>query len=62
MFECQQESRTRKVEHSFDELKESSEFNYENTEAKLRELENILTEVLFDLTISLLVFVFFVFF
>lgn len=43
---CQLESRTRKIEDSVDELKDSSEFNHGRTEGKLRQLGNILTEVL----------------
>ncbi|XP_024025327.1 uncharacterized protein LOC21397693 [Morus notabilis] len=42
---CQLESRTRKIEDSVDELKDSSEFNHGWTEGKLTQLENILTEI-----------------
>ncbi|XP_062116179.1 uncharacterized protein LOC133830263 [Humulus lupulus] len=42
---CQLENRTRKIEYSVEELKGSSEFNHGKSGAKLRELENILTEV-----------------
>ncbi|KAL5544089.1 hypothetical protein UlMin_007873 [Ulmus minor] len=42
---CQLESRTRKMEHSVDELMDSCEYNHGRTEVKLRELENILVEV-----------------
>ena len=49
---CQLETRTRKIEHSVDELKDSSVFNHERTEKKLWELENFLTEVLFQICIG----------
>lgn len=53
----QLESRTRKIEDSVEELKEFSVFNHGRTEAKLRELENVLTEVLFSFTVCLLALV-----
>ncbi|GMN45976.1 hypothetical protein TIFTF001_015154 [Ficus carica] len=42
---CQLENRTRKIEDTVDELKDSSEFNHGRTEGKLKQLENILTEI-----------------
>ena len=43
----QLESRTRQIEHSVNELKDSSEYNHGGTERRLRKLENILIQVLF---------------
>lgn len=44
---CQVESKTRQVEHSIEDLKDSTKDHYGKTEGKLRELENILREVFF---------------
>ncbi|KAL5544152.1 hypothetical protein UlMin_007936 [Ulmus minor] len=41
----QLESRTRQIEHSVNELKDSSEYNHGGTERRLRKLENILIQV-----------------
>lgn len=43
----QLESRTRQIEHSVDDLKESIGNNYGSTDGKMRQLENILREVQF---------------
>lgn len=51
---CQLDNRTRKIEDTVDELKDSSEFNHGRTEGKLTQLENILTEVIFNFTVSVL--------
>ncbi|KAF3437487.1 hypothetical protein FNV43_RR20240 [Rhamnella rubrinervis] len=42
---CQVESRTRQIEHSIEDMKDSTKYHYGRTEGKLRELENILREV-----------------
>ncbi|KAH7528423.1 hypothetical protein FEM48_Zijuj05G0070600 [Ziziphus jujuba var. spinosa] len=42
---CQVESKTRQIEHSVEDLKDSTKYQYGRTEGKVRELENILREV-----------------
>lgn len=44
---CQVESKTRKIEHSIEDLMDTTKNHYGRTEGKLRELENILREVYF---------------
>lgn len=43
---CKVESKTRQVEHSIEDLKDSTKYHYGRTEGKLREIENILRGVI----------------
>lgn len=47
----QLETRTRQLENAVEDMKESLEYNHGKTDAKLRELENLLREV-FQLQLS----------